>query len=69
MIVKKKEKGKTVFCVYDSTGKKLLGKHKTRAAALKQLAAIEISKKRRKGNGTKTKDVAKKGKGDQTSYG
>lgn len=44
MIVKKKDKGKTVFCVYDSTGKKLLGKHKTRKAALRQLAAIEANK-------------------------
>jgi hypothetical protein len=42
MIVKKKGK----FCVYDSTGKKLLGEHKTRKAALRQLAAIEANKKK-----------------------
>ena len=38
--------------VFDKTGKKLLGTHPTRAAAVKQLAAIEISKKG-KGNAKK----------------
>ena len=35
------------YNVYDSTGKKKLGSHPTRAAALKQLAAIEISKSKK----------------------
>jgi len=43
MIVKKKD----IFLVYNSSGDKLLGKHKTRKGALAQLAAIEISKKER----------------------
>jgi hypothetical protein len=43
MIVKKKDS----FLVYNSSGDKLLGKHKTRREALAQLAAIEISKKKR----------------------
>jgi hypothetical protein len=33
------------FVVLDSKGKKVLGKHKTKEKAMKQLAAIEISKK------------------------
>lgn len=44
MIVKKKNK----YEVRDSSGSKLLGSHATREAALRQLRAIEISKKRRK---------------------
>lgn len=43
MIVRKADS----FLVYDSKGKKLLGKHGTRKEALAQLAAIEISKKKR----------------------
>ena len=43
MIVKRGNK----YLVYDSTGKKLLGAHPTRAKARKQLRAIEASKKRR----------------------
>lgn len=43
MIVKKNDS----FLVYSSSGDKLLGKHKTRREALAQLAAIEISKKKR----------------------
>jgi len=43
------KKSRDKFKVYDSTGKKLLGTHSTRAAAVKQIAAIEISKKKRKG--------------------
>lgn len=35
------------YCVYDSSGKKKLGEHKTKEAAMRQLAAIEISKKRK----------------------
>lgn len=35
------------FVVFDSSGKKRLGSHATRKAALQQLAAIEISKKRK----------------------
>ena len=35
------------FVVTDGSGKKVLGTHNTRAAALKQLAAIEASKKRK----------------------
>ena len=41
MIIKKGDK----YVVKDSKGKKVLGTHSTRQAALKQLAAIEISKK------------------------
>lgn len=36
------------FVVKDKYGKKTLGKHKSKKKALKQLAAIEISKARRK---------------------
>lgn len=43
MIVKKADS----FLVYDSKGKELLGKHKTRKEALAQQAAIEISKAKR----------------------
>jgi len=35
------------YQVMDSKGKKVLGTHPTREAALRQLAAIEISKKER----------------------
>jgi len=42
-----KKKGKD-YLVLDSKGKKILGRHKTRREAAKQLAAIEISKKKRK---------------------
>ena len=35
------------FVVKDSSGQKVLGKHKTKKSAMKKLAAIEISKKRR----------------------
>ena len=35
------------WVVTSKDGKKVLGRHKTRAAALKQLAAVEASKKRR----------------------
>jgi len=35
------------YVVFDSSGKKRLGSHATRKAALQQLAAIEISKKRK----------------------
>lgn len=34
------------YNVYDSSGKKKLGSHSTRAKALAQLRAIEVSKKR-----------------------
>jgi hypothetical protein len=43
MIKKKDDK----FVVTDSTGKKVLGEHDSKKEALRQLAAIEISKKRR----------------------
>lgn len=43
----KKKVGKK-WVVYDSTGKKKLGTHTTEKAANAQLAAIEISKKKRK---------------------
>ena len=36
-----------MWYVYDSTGKKVLGKHKTYKDALAQLRAIEASKARR----------------------
>jgi hypothetical protein len=39
------------FCVYDSTGKKKLGTHDSEKSALKQLAAIEISKKNKFADG------------------
>jgi len=35
------------YVVYDSKGSKKLGTHNTKAQALDQLAAIEISKKKR----------------------
>jgi hypothetical protein len=35
------------YVVYDKAGKKKLGSHPTKAKALDQLAAIEISKKRK----------------------
>lgn len=41
-----KKRGKK-FIVTDSTGKKVLGTHPTRKEAVKQLQAIEISKKKR----------------------
>ena len=44
MIVKSGKK----FLVKDSTGNKTLGSHASRKDALKQLAAIEISKHKRK---------------------
>ena len=37
------------WAVYPKKGGKRLGTHDTKAGALRQLAAIEISKKRRKG--------------------
>jgi hypothetical protein len=37
------------FLVKDSSGQKILGKHPNKKSAMKQLAAIEISKKKRKG--------------------
>lgn len=42
-----KKKG-SKYVVYDESGKKKLGEHKTRAEAVDQLQAIEISKKKRK---------------------
>lgn len=42
----KKENGE--YVVYPKKGGKRLGTHKTKKEALKQLAAIEISKRRRK---------------------
>jgi hypothetical protein len=35
------------FIVTDKTGRQILGRHKTKEKAQKQLAAIEISKKKR----------------------
>jgi hypothetical protein len=40
-------KTKNGYQVLDSEGKKVLGTHESKKKALKQLAAIEISKKRR----------------------
>ena len=37
------------FCLMDSKGKKVLGRHKTFSQAVKQEQAIEISKRRRRG--------------------
>jgi hypothetical protein len=37
------------YVVFDSSGKRRLGSHASRSGALKQLAAIEISKKKQKG--------------------
>lgn len=45
-MIKKSGKG---YKVTDSTGKKTLGTHSSKDKALKQLAAIEISKKKKKG--------------------
>jgi hypothetical protein len=36
------------YVVFDSTGENRLGSHATREKALKQLAAIEIAKRRKK---------------------
>ena len=35
------------YSVYDGKGKKKLGKHKTKKSALRQIAAVEISKRRK----------------------
>lgn len=43
-----KKRGKK-FIVTDKSGKKVLGTHPTRAKAVKQLQAIEASKKRKQG--------------------
>lgn len=43
MIVKKNSK----YQVRDSSGKKVLGEHSTRREALRQLRAIEISKRKK----------------------
>lgn len=40
------KKTKNKYCVYNHTGKKMLGCHKTKSKALKQLRAIEINKKK-----------------------
>lgn len=42
-----KKKGNN-YIVLDKLGKKVLGKHKTKKEAMKQLQAIEISKKKKK---------------------
>lgn len=42
------KKRKNDYVVTDKSGKKVLGKHKTRESAVKQLQAIEISKKKGK---------------------
>lgn len=41
------KKRKSDYVVTDKTGKKVLGKHKSRKEALAQLQAIEISKAKR----------------------
>jgi len=46
------------YVVTDSQGKKVLGKHKTRSSALRQIAAIEASKARRMDEG-KLRDIGK----------
>ena len=43
-MIKKEDKG---YSVYNSKGNKRLGKHKSRKKALRQVAAVEISKKKR----------------------
>lgn len=47
IVEKKLEKRGSEWVVLSSDGKKLLGKHKTRAAALLQIAAVEASKAER----------------------
>jgi len=42
------KKSGSKYKVTDSSGKKTLGKHETRKEANEQLAAIEISKKKKK---------------------
>lgn len=41
------KKRKNDYVVTDKSGKKVLGKHKTRESAVKQLQAIEINKKKK----------------------
>lgn len=43
-------KTKNGYVVKDKAGKRTLGHHETRQQAEKQLAAIEIAKRRKKGN-------------------
>jgi hypothetical protein len=49
-VIKKTGQG---FKVTDKSGKKTLGKHKTKAEAVDQLQAIEASKARRRKGGNK----------------
>lgn len=39
-----KKTEKDIWCLYSKDGKKLLGRHPTKEAAQKQLAAVEIHK-------------------------
>ena len=47
-MIKKEKKNGTKYIVTTKDGNRTLGKHKTKKKAQKQLAAIEISKKKRK---------------------